>query len=49
MAVVGQRVAERDVGDVLPLDEHVRFADGVGFRVELLAEDGQSRLGVMFL
>ena len=35
-AVVGERVAEDDVGDVLPLDEHVGLADGVGLGVELL-------------
>jgi hypothetical protein len=35
-AVVGKRVAEDDIGDVLPLDEHVGFANGVGFRIQLL-------------
>ena len=35
--IVRQRVAEDDVGDVLPLDQHVGLADGVGLRVQLLA------------
>ena len=46
MAVVGQRVAEDDVADVLPLDEHVRLADGVGLRVELLPVHREPRLGI---
>ena len=46
MAVVGQRVAEDDVADVLPLDEHVRLADGVGLGVQLLPEHGEPRLRV---
>src|SRR5690606_6359824 len=35
--VVGQGVAQLDVADVLPLDQHVRLADGVGLGVQLLA------------
>ena len=44
MAVVGERVAEHDVGDILALDQHVGLADGVGLGVELLAEHGEPRL-----
>lgn len=36
MAIIRQGVAENDVADVLPLDQHVRLADGVGLRVQLL-------------
>ena len=46
VAVVGERVAEDDVGDVLPLDQHVGLADGVGFGVQLLPEHRQPRLRV---
>ncbi|MNJ40057.1 hypothetical protein D3C77_349420 [compost metagenome] len=35
--VVGQGVAELDVGHVLALDQHVRLANGVGLGIELLA------------
>jgi hypothetical protein len=41
-----QRVAEDDVADVLPLDEHVGLADGVGLGVQLLAVHRQPGLGV---
>ncbi len=44
--VVGERVAEVDMLGVLPLDEHVRLADGVGLVVELLAEERQLAGGV---
>ena len=37
-AVLGEAVAELDVRGVLALDEHVALADGVGLRVQLLAE-----------
>ncbi len=46
MAVVGKGVAEDDVADILPLDQHVRLADGVGFWVQLLPEHRESRLRV---
>ncbi len=39
--VVGQRVAERDVGRVVPLGQQVGFADRVRLRVVLLAEQAQ--------
>lgn len=35
--VIRQGVAQLDVLDLLPLDQHVRLADGVGLGVELLA------------
>ena len=45
-AVVGERVAEEDVVDVLALDEHVGLADGVGLGVEFLAvHDAAGRRG----
>ncbi len=46
-AVVGERVAEDDVGDVLPLDQHVGLADGVGLGVQLLPVHHQPRLRVV--
>ena len=46
VAVVGQRVARDDVGDILPFDEHVGLADRVAFVVQLLAEHRQAGLGV---
>jgi hypothetical protein len=36
-----------DVADVLPLDQHVGLADGVGLAVELLAVHGQAGVGVL--
>ena len=45
-AVVGKRVAEDDVGDVLPLDEHVGLADGVGLGVQLLPIHDEPGVGV---
>ncbi|MNL83175.1 hypothetical protein D3C87_2107480 [compost metagenome] len=33
MTVIGQSVPRCDIGDVLPLDEHVRLADRIGFGV----------------
>ncbi len=44
--ILGERVAELDAGDVLPLDEHVGLADGVALGVELLAEGAHDGLGV---
>ena len=41
-SVTGERVAELDVAGVVAFDDHVGLADGVGFRVELLAEDFQA-------
>ena len=49
VAILGQGVAEDDVGHVLALDEHVRLADGKGLGVQLLAEHGQAGLGVVLL
>ena len=44
--VVGERVAEADVLDVLPLDQHVGLADRVALGVELLAAQHQPGRGV---
>ena len=46
MAVVGQGVAEHDVGDILALDQHVGLADRVGLGVEFLPVDHQPRIRV---
>lgn len=44
--VVAQGVAEVDILGVIPLDHHIRHGDGVGLRVELLAEgDGAGLVG----
>ncbi len=43
VAVVGEGVAGFDLADVLPFDEHVGFADGVAFVVELLADHDDAR------
>jgi len=48
VAVIGKGVAGFDVGDILPLDEHVGFADRIGLIVEFLPEHGQAGLGVVF-
>lgn len=48
VAVVAERVAKGNIGHILAFDEHVGFADGVGLWVELLAKNGQARLGVVF-
>ena len=45
--IIRQRVAEGDVGDVLPFDEHVRLADGVGLRIEFLTVHDQAGIGVV--
>jgi hypothetical protein len=45
-AVIGEGVAEDDVGDVLAFDEHVGLADGVGFGVEFLAVHDEAGPGV---
>ena len=47
VAVIGEGVAWDDVGDILPFDEHVGLADGVGLVVQLLPEHGEPRLRVM--
>jgi hypothetical protein len=39
-------VAEDDIADILPLDQHVGFAYREGFRVQLLPVHGQARLRV---
>jgi hypothetical protein len=49
VAVVGERVTRLDVRYILPLDEHVCFANGVGLVVQLLAGYGESRLRVVFM
>ena len=46
VAVLGEGVAEDDVGGVLALEHHVRAADRVGLGVQLLAEDLQAGVGV---
>ncbi len=47
MAVVGEAVGRTpDVVRVLPLDQHVRLADGVGLGVQLLPEDLEPGVGV---
>jgi hypothetical protein len=45
-AVGGEGVAEDDVGDVLPLDEHVGLADGVGLGVQLLPIHDEPGVGI---
>ena len=47
VAIVGQGVALHDLGNVLPLDQHVRLADGVGLGVQLLPRHGELGLGVV--
>jgi len=47
VAVFGERVANHDVADVLALDEHVSFADGVGLVVQFLTEHRQPRIRVV--
>jgi len=49
VAVIGKRVAYNDVADILPLDEHIGFANRIGLIVEFLPEHGQASLGVVFL
>ena len=46
VAVVGEGVAEHDVVDVLPFDEHVRLADGIALVVQLLPEHREAGLRV---
>ncbi len=46
MAVIGQGVTRNDVGHVLPTNQHICLAGGVGFIVQLLAEHGEPRFGV---
>ena len=47
MAVIGERITGDDVPNILPLDQHVRLADGVGKVVQLLAEHGQAGLRIV--
>ena len=42
----GKRVAENNVGDVLPLDEHVGLANGVGFWIQLLPIHDEPGTGI---
>jgi hypothetical protein len=49
VAVVGEGVAEDDIADILPLDEHVRLADGIGLGVQLLPEHGEAGFRVVLL
>ena len=44
--VGGEVVAEMDIADILPLDQHVRLADRIGFRVQLLPEERNRSRGV---
>ena len=46
VAVAGEGVSRDNVGDILPFDEHVGFADRVAFVVQLLAGHRQAGLGV---
>ena len=45
--VLRERIPARNVGDVLPFDEHVGLADGVGLVVQLLPVHGEPGLGVV--
>lgn len=45
--IVGEGVAMLDVFDVLPFDQHVGFADRVGFGVELLTVHDEPGIGVL--
>ena len=47
--VVGERVAQLDVADILPFDEHVGLADGVAFGVQLLTKGAHDGLGVQLV
>ena len=47
VSIVRQRVARYDVSDVLPFDEHVGLADGIGLVVQFLPEHGEPCLRVM--
>jgi hypothetical protein len=49
VAVIGKGVTRLDVRHILPLDEHVCFADGVGLIIQLLAECREPRLGIMLM
>ena len=44
--VVGEGVAQLDVVGILPLDEHVRLADGEGLVIDLLPAQEQARRAV---
>jgi hypothetical protein len=44
--ILGEGVAEDDVRNILPLDEHVGLTDREGLRVQLLSIHGQVGLGV---
>jgi len=44
--VVGEGVSQDDIGDVLPLDQHVRLTDGVRLRVEFLPVHDEAGIGV---
>ena len=46
VAVFRQRVARDDVGDILPLDQHVRLADRIALVVQLLPEHREPGLRV---
>jgi len=48
--IVGERVAELvDVADVMPLDQHVCFVDGVAFGLEFLTEGAHHGLRIQFM
>ena len=47
--IVTEGVAELDAADILPLDQHIRFANGIGFGVQFLAEGAHHRLGIEFV
>ena len=46
MSIIRERVAEHDVLDVLPLDEHVCFANRVTLRIEFLPVHHEPRFGI---
>jgi adenylate cyclase len=46
VTVLRQCVASNNVGDILPLDQHVGFADCIGLVVQLLPKHGETSLRV---
>src|SRR5438552_17451341 len=46
VSVLAQGISELDLGYVLPLDEHIPFADGIGLRIQFLSGDDQLRIRI---